>query len=522
MLVRGAYHIHSTESDGSGTVEEIAAAAARAGLQFVILTDHGDATRVTPPRYLSGVLCIEGVEINTAGGHLVALGAQPSSYPLAGTAEAVIEDVHRLGGLAVAAHPESPRESLRWADWTLPIDGAEWLNADSEWRDELLASLGRLLFTYQLRPVETLASTLDRPAQVMTAWDEALTRRRVVGLAGADAHQRLGFRQQTDPYEEGWHLKVPTYEESFRTFGLRLVMLGGLSGDAAHDAAVVLATLRDGRAYTVIDGLATPGAFDFSATSAGRVARMGDYLDTGGDVRLHVRMAAPEGARMVIRSGGDVFYDTLEREVHIGVPDVPAVYRVEVELPGAQVPWIVSNPIYVGMREAHRQTGVDVPPVRVRQPIATQAWVAEASAASSSVLRLPDAAAGLTAVAWNYTLAPGHPAGQYAAVTFPVEGLPTGGRVQLRARADRPMRVWLQVRASSSGRGDRWGHSIYVDETLRTYDVPFDEMRPLGVTAARELPLARVDALLIVADTVNTRPGDSGQVELAALWLVEP
>ena len=141
----------------------IAAAAARAGLQFVILADHGDGTRVTPPRYLSGVLCIEAVEVNTSGGHLVALGARPSAYPLAGTPAAVVEDVHRLGGMAIAAHPASPRPSLRWHDWSVPLDGLEWLNADSEWRDQLVGSIGRLLFTYALRPVATLASTLDPP-----------------------------------------------------------------------------------------------------------------------------------------------------------------------------------------------------------------------------------------------------------------------------------------------------------------------------------------------------------------------
>ena len=42
----GGYHIHSVRSDGTGTVDDIAAAASRAGLQFLLLTDHGDATVV--------------------------------------------------------------------------------------------------------------------------------------------------------------------------------------------------------------------------------------------------------------------------------------------------------------------------------------------------------------------------------------------------------------------------------------------------------------------------------------------
>ena len=40
-------------------------AAARAGLKFVVFTDHGDATRPpNPPTYRSGVLCLDGVEVS--------------------------------------------------------------------------------------------------------------------------------------------------------------------------------------------------------------------------------------------------------------------------------------------------------------------------------------------------------------------------------------------------------------------------------------------------------------------------
>ena len=77
LTVRGAYHVHSSRSDGTGSIDEIAAAAARSGLQFVVLTDHGDGTRpLEPPRYRAGVLCIDAAEINTASGHLVVLGAR--------------------------------------------------------------------------------------------------------------------------------------------------------------------------------------------------------------------------------------------------------------------------------------------------------------------------------------------------------------------------------------------------------------------------------------------------------------
>ena len=69
----------------------------------------------------SGVLTHRGVELNTTAGHLAALGATPSPYPMAGTPADVIEDVHRLGGIGVAAHPESPRAVAQLAGWDVPL-----------------------------------------------------------------------------------------------------------------------------------------------------------------------------------------------------------------------------------------------------------------------------------------------------------------------------------------------------------------------------------------------------------------
>lgn len=526
-IVRGAFHVHSVASDGTGTVDEIAAAAARAGLQFVILTDHGDGTRVVePPRYRSGVLCVEAVEVSTSGGHLAVLGARTSPFPLAGSPHAVLEDAHRLGGMGIAAHPGSPRESLRWQDWTVPVDGLEWLNADSEWRDEFLESIGRHLLTYALRPRETLTATLDRPSLVLDKWDELTATRRVVGLAGADAHARLGFRQQTEPYEEGLHLRLPSYEASFGAFGIRVAVPGGLSGDAARDAENLLTHIRLGRVYSVIDGVAGPGAFEFSATSGDRRTDIGGYLDIRGEVVLHTRMLAPHGARLAVLKNGQALFDTQDPEAHFGVPAEPAVYRAEITVPGGTgdppIPWLVSNPIYVGMRELHQAAAnpLRAEPATRRAGVATEMWGAEAS--PGSISRLGPPASGGNTIEWTYQLAGGARAGQYAAVRFPVEGLVGHDRIQLRARAQGPMRLWVQLRASTVGGGERWGRTVYLDENDRSIDVILADLEPLGATSQAHPPLDKIDVVLLVVDTLNNVPGSGGAVQLTELWLAAP
>ena len=95
-------------------MEVVPAAAARVGLKFIVFTDHGDATRrPDAPAYRSGVLCLDGVEISTTGGHYIALDMPASPFPLGGEPRDVVEDVQRLGGFGIVAHPDSPKTELR-------------------------------------------------------------------------------------------------------------------------------------------------------------------------------------------------------------------------------------------------------------------------------------------------------------------------------------------------------------------------------------------------------------------------
>ena len=287
--VAGAYHIHSTRSDGAADKDAIAAAAARAGLAFTILTDHGDGTRAPdPPEYLHGVLCLDGVEISTSGGHYVALDMPASPYPLGGEPEAVVEDVKRLGGFGIVAHPDSPKPELAWTDWDAPFDGLEWLNADSEWRDESRARLATVLFDYMFRPAPALASLLDRPVQTLKRWDDLLAHRAVVGLAGVDAHGGIGRGIEEGGKRRPAFGTIPSYEASFRTFTTRAVLERPFSGDAAGDAKALMASIRRGQIFTVIDAIAAPGflgmesdTVDYTLPSGGELFMVRQGRDSG-------------------------------------------------------------------------------------------------------------------------------------------------------------------------------------------------------------------------------------------------
>ena len=529
--VRGAFHIHSTRSDGSGTIDAIAAAAAGAGLQFIVLTDHGDATRpLDPPAYRNGVLTIDGVELNTTGGHYAVTGLRPSHYPIAGTPDDVIEDVVRLGGFGVAAHPGSARPSLSWQDWTAPIDGLEWLNADSEWRDEPRLPIARALITYFFRAPQSMATLLDRPAGVLKKWDELGASRKIVGLAGVDAHARLGLRQRTDPDTSAVHVRLPGYESSFRTFSNHVVLDAPLSGDAERDAARIIAALRLGRVYSVIDALATPGHLTFSASSGGQTAAMGDTLAINGDVLLHAAASAPPGTTLVLLRDGQRVHEVTDRPLETNGGQDRGVYRIEAYVPnapgGPAVPWIVSNPIYAGFTPRAVEGPVPQPVSRI--PARTGEAAAEKGRQDRSVVESlspsePRARtfAGDPVINWTFALAGGTPVGQFAAVAIPVSpGLASFERVRFRVTASAPMRAWVQLRAPV-GNTERWGKTFYVDTESRIVDVPFAAFASIGVTSSPRAPLEQVSHLLFVIDTLNTLPGNGGSMTISEVGFVK-
>src|SRR5437588_319037 len=112
--VPGILHIHTNRSDGTSGPEEIAAAAARAGLKFIVFTDHGDATRVPdPPQYRSGVLGLDAGASRSTGGvvdHWAALTTRHRVVTVVGT------DAHARLGLR-----GDPADSR----WVLPLPGYE-------------------------------------------------------------------------------------------------------------------------------------------------------------------------------------------------------------------------------------------------------------------------------------------------------------------------------------------------------------------------------------------------------------
>ncbi|MGH9411325.1 MAG: hypothetical protein ACRD1V_17965 [Vicinamibacterales bacterium] len=511
----GAYHIHTTRSDGTGDKQAVAAAARRAGLRFVILTDHGNATRAPdPPEYVDGVLCLDNVEISTDNGHYVALDMPPSPYPLGGAGDTVVEDVHRLGGFGIAAHPDSAKPELRWTGGDERIDGIEWLNADSEWRKDSRTRLVRAGLAYFFRPGPALTSLFDRPS-TLDRWDRLTATRPVVGLAAVDAHGGVHGRDEHDDDRQGtsdWP-GVPSYFSSFASAIDRVVLPAPLIGDAAADARAIYRAIRAGRVFSVVNGVAAPGLLDFHAeTASGTRVEMGGILPPSAQATLLARTALPPGGTIVLLHGGRETAASTSGELSERTDGAEGAYRIEIRVPGAPghppVPWLVGNPIYIGV------TQPTAPPPSGAAVGTAPAfpWRIEKDPSSTATLQSSAHGAEL-----EYTLGGGARHDQFVALATDLSGASLRA-VRLGLSSARPMRVLVQVRTAD---GSRWGRSFYVDPRGVTIDAALESFRPVGRGSGAPLEPGAVRSLLVAIDLTNALPGSSGVLRVLGSELLK-
>lgn len=107
-VLEGDFHAHTTLSDGSLTPVGIVRQAERRGLDVIALTEHNSAIPAGMARawsrFRSGPIVLRGEEVTSSKFHLIAVGVEETVSPLSPLPE-VIENIHRQGGVAIAAHP---------------------------------------------------------------------------------------------------------------------------------------------------------------------------------------------------------------------------------------------------------------------------------------------------------------------------------------------------------------------------------------------------------------------------------
>jgi hypothetical protein len=337
-------HVHSTYSDGTATVDELAAAAAAAEADALLLTDHDtlQARRDGWQGRHHGVFVLVGTEVSPKQGHYLAFGVD-AEIPHAGRSPVEIaEAVRHAGGIGFAAHPfsgggqmlvpplarrvvlphgwpalDDPRGCDGLELWSVTTDAAE------AWRTPADA------VRWLRNPESAIAG--GPPAQHLRRWDALTARRRVPAIGGLDGHAP-GVRVRS-PLSHG------------RTFNLlrtHVLCDGPLSGEAERDEHTILAALGAGAAWLACPCVApAAGARLWAERPDGDIVPMGAEAPAG---RSTLRVRLPGTAEIrVIRDGAPI-HEARGAALDVDVHE-PGRYRVEARIHGRF--WLLSNPVYL-------------------------------------------------------------------------------------------------------------------------------------------------------------------------------
>ena len=322
-------HLHSTHSDGTGTVPEIAAAAKRAEVDVVLLTDHDTLAAKKA-----------GEEVSPRGGnHYLSFGVGHHIRHRDLTPEQIAQAVRDAGGFGFAAHPWS-RGSERFKRAGMPFDDLDAADGVELWSFATDSAERLESIPAALRFLAAPGRVLDHPpAENLREWDRLCAGRRVPAIGGLDAHQ---FGKRIGPFVP---LRLMKYERSFRFIRTHALCDEALVGDPEHDSEQVFAALREGRSYISVDTLAPARGFRFWADGHDGELQMGAEAPAG---RYTLRASLPAPARLRLLHDGREVAALSGLELAHDV-DAPGVYRVEahVHRHGRGRTWILSNPIYL-------------------------------------------------------------------------------------------------------------------------------------------------------------------------------
>ncbi len=334
----GAFHIHSTHSDGSGTIPEIAAAAREAGLRWIVISDHDTLAGLEAGEagWYDDVLVVIGYEITPEHNHYLVLGLKevlPAGLPPAD----LIAAVRARGGWGFVLHPDERlgayfKPPIPWDDRTVRgFDGIEIWNIISEWTEGLTE---RNCF---LRYAFPMLATCGPTRRTLAWWDSLLASdEHVSSVGGLDVHATRYALLGRFP------LEIYPYRRMFGTLTNYLLLREELSTDGNEAAQQVGRGLARGFSFLADRRLGEAQGFRFLAEGGRDAVVPGEKLPLTGEIYLTVR--SPRWGEIRLFHNGRQLARRWGKSLRIPVDRLGA-YRAEVHRLGR--PWLYSNPIWI-------------------------------------------------------------------------------------------------------------------------------------------------------------------------------
>jgi len=311
------------------------------------MTEHPQAEFDTSAMTLNGmhagILFVNGNEVSTASGdRLLLIPGQPNAGSMsAQTTQQVIDQQRSAGGLAFAAYPS---ESQNWQSTN--VDGVEIYNLFTNAQQiNRFVTFFDGLWSYRWYADLMFANFFARPNENIQRWNAAIANnnRKLVAIAGNDAHSNVGLSLDDATGKQLIGLKLDPYERSFRAVRTHVL----IKKDKPLSREGLLEAISQGHCYLSFDLFSEAGSFDFRIRNSGKI--MGDEVALDSQTRFQIHSPLP--ARIVLLKNGNVIEQKSGMTAEFS-PDGPGVYGVELYLdslpaPVRGQPWVISNPIYV-------------------------------------------------------------------------------------------------------------------------------------------------------------------------------
>jgi hypothetical protein len=355
---RGVLHVHSfLGGHSTGTFAEIERAAQANRLDFVLMSEHPsgayDTRALTLKGVRGGVLFVQGSETSeSAKDRLLTFGGADATGDAAVAASSSTqESINRAkaaGQLVFIAHPETFRS---WRE-TSGFDGMEIYNLHADAKNiKRLSLFFDGLWSYRSYPHLLWTRFYESPDANLRRFDELTApegKRKIVAIAGNDAHANIGLSLADLTGKPLLELKLDPYERSFQVVRTHVLV----ERSQPLNEENLLNALARGHAYVSFDILCDASGFRFYAMNDSEQKLMGDEIALSSGVRLHVE--TPVNSRVVLYRNGQVVSSEAKEGgvLHGWMAKEAGVYRVVCYLPQLPAPldakpWIISNPIYV-------------------------------------------------------------------------------------------------------------------------------------------------------------------------------
>jgi hypothetical protein len=513
---KGVFHVHSSFSDGAGSVEEISRDARSQNLDFVILNDHGLPNRQASAAttWMNDTLLVGASEFSLQPGHLAAAGYRVPGYVFPPEAQEAIDEVDRDRGVTFISHPLDRK--IPWSDWQARnFTGIEILSLYQLAKQNLLYAVTLFPLQYLLNPDYALTALISYPEKELRIWDRLNRQGKYYGIYALDAHAKL-------PTGKRSYLRFPSYAAVFKILNVYVKVDRDLQKDPQAAAATLIAALRRGNFFNAIESLAAANGFEnyYLEADGRRVEMGGDARAAGGSLVL--KLPFNFSTDIEIKKDGAAFRsirDNSRQKLVVPVSS-PGVYRCEISLHSGRLknlPWILANPIFI----AH--------PVKAEEPAAVRArtilnaagdyFQVEKNSRSHGEILLEKEADERTVARFTFLLQKESPAlVDFWTAMARRERLDFSGYrgFVFEARGSRAMRFWLQFRSLNGGRESACQHSFLVGEDWKQIVIPFERFHRLYGPPP---DLAQVSAIFILVDNGNSFAGAGGQLSLRPIGL---